>query len=173
VSLLNDGKYGHDIHENVMRLTLLRSSTLPDHEADQGLHTFTYALLPHSGCWGTETQAAAYALNNPILLLNSNDQSTAKPPASLTFPLIESDRSNVIIETVKASEDGSGIVYRLYESQRHRGEVWLWLGYPVKAVWRTNFLEEKHSKLTVDDNHAVTLTIKPYEIVTLLVIREE
>jgi hypothetical protein len=36
VSLLNDCKYGHDIRDNVMRLSLLRSPTSPDPEADQG-----------------------------------------------------------------------------------------------------------------------------------------
>ena len=36
VSLLNDCKYGHDIRDNVMRLSLLRTPTMPDPEADQG-----------------------------------------------------------------------------------------------------------------------------------------
>jgi alpha-mannosidase len=46
VSLLNDCKYGHDIKDNVIRLTLLKSATYPDVEADQGEHVFTYSLLP-------------------------------------------------------------------------------------------------------------------------------
>ncbi len=51
VSLLNDCKYGHDIQDNVMRLSLLRSPTMPDPEADQGEHRFAYSLLPHAGGW--------------------------------------------------------------------------------------------------------------------------
>ncbi|MFQ5594987.1 MAG: alpha-mannosidase, partial [Anaerolineae bacterium] len=46
VSLLNDCKYGHDIHDNVIRLTLLRSPTDPDPQADWGEHHFMYSLLP-------------------------------------------------------------------------------------------------------------------------------
>ena len=59
VSLLNDCKYGHDIggtnhrYGNVMRLSLLRSPTYPDPEADQGEHRFIYSLLPHAGGWET------------------------------------------------------------------------------------------------------------------------
>ncbi len=49
VSLLNDCKYGHDIHDNVMRITLLRSPTMPDPMADFGEHQFKYSLYPHDG----------------------------------------------------------------------------------------------------------------------------
>ena len=49
VALLNDCKYGYDIHGNVMRLSLLRSPGWPDPESDQGAHRFSYALFPHAG----------------------------------------------------------------------------------------------------------------------------
>ena len=76
VSLLNDCKYGHDIHGNVMRLSLLRSPTYPDPEADQGEHRFTYSLLPHAGGWEAGTVAEAYALNDPLVVwgLGTRDQ---------------------------------------------------------------------------------------------------
>ena len=35
VALLNDSKHGYDIHDSVMRLSLLRGPTHPDPEADQ------------------------------------------------------------------------------------------------------------------------------------------
>ena len=38
VSLLNDCKYGHDIKDNVIRISLLRSPSDPDPEADRGEH---------------------------------------------------------------------------------------------------------------------------------------
>ena len=66
VSLLNDCKYGYDIHDNVMRLTLLKSATSPDPEADQGEHAFTYSLYPHLGDWREGTVAQAASLNVPL-----------------------------------------------------------------------------------------------------------
>ena len=48
-SLINESKYGYDAVGNVLRLTLLRSPTWPDPDADQGHHHFSYALYPHSG----------------------------------------------------------------------------------------------------------------------------
>ena len=56
VSLLNDCKYGHDVLDNVIRLTLLRGTTFPDPEADRGEHHFIYSLLPHPGSWYSVSQ---------------------------------------------------------------------------------------------------------------------
>ncbi|XHR29446.1 MAG: alpha-mannosidase [Chthoniobacteraceae bacterium] len=67
VALLNDCKYGYDIHENVMRLSLLRSPTAPDPTADRGRHLFTYALLPHMGDLRQgRVIEEAYCLNAPL-----------------------------------------------------------------------------------------------------------
>ncbi len=51
LSVLNQDKYGYDAVGNVLRLTLLRSPTWPDPDADQGEHHFHYALYPHAGTW--------------------------------------------------------------------------------------------------------------------------
>lgn len=67
VSLLNDCKYGYDIKDSVMRLSLLRAPSWPDVAADRGEHYFTYALYPHEGSWqqaGTVREAAL--LNEPL-----------------------------------------------------------------------------------------------------------
>ena len=68
VALLNDCKYGYDIHDNVMRLTLLKSATYPDPEADQGEHLMTYSLLPHGRLARRSVLAEAYDLNDPLIL---------------------------------------------------------------------------------------------------------
>ena len=47
-SLINESKYGYDAKDNVLRLSLLRSPTWPDPEADRGHHHFSYALYPHA-----------------------------------------------------------------------------------------------------------------------------
>jgi alpha-mannosidase len=49
VALLNDCKYGYDVKGDVLRLSLLRASTMPDPVADRGEHRFRYALVPHGG----------------------------------------------------------------------------------------------------------------------------
>ena len=67
VSLLNNCKYGHDIKDNVIRLTLLKSATHPDPVQDQGEQNFTYSLLPHKGDFiEADTVKAAYSFKSTI-----------------------------------------------------------------------------------------------------------
>jgi alpha-mannosidase len=161
VSLLNDCKYGHDIKDNVIRLSLLRSPTAPDPQADQGQHHFAYSLLPHAGRWNEATVAAAYSLNDPLLVVEGNGQQ-----GQAIKPLISVDQPNIVIETVKQAEDGCGIIVRLYESQRKRGEVVLTTSFSLNKVWQTNLLEENETALAPDGNR-VRFPVKPYQIATL------
>jgi alpha-mannosidase len=161
VSLLNDCKYGHDIKDNVIRLSLLRGPIIPDPEADQGEHHFVYSLLPHAGHWNETTIAAAYALNNPLLVVEGNGQK-----GQSTGSFIAVDQPNVVIETVKQAEDGNGVIVRLYESRRKRGEIVLTTNFALDKVWQTNLLEENETALTPEGNR-VRFLIKPYQIVTL------
>ncbi|MCP4543742.1 MAG: alpha-mannosidase [Chloroflexi bacterium] len=165
VSLLNDCKYGHDVQDNVLRISLLRSSTEPDPQADAGEHHFTYSLLPHAGPWDEITIAAAYAMNNPLIVSRGSKHPSVSAPQSL----IHVDRPNVVIETVKQAEDGDGIVVRMYESQRQREPVTLSVGFDLAKAWRTNLLEENQIPLEPNGN-SVTLFLKPYEIITLRLV---
>ncbi len=162
VSLLNDCKYGHDVRANVLRISLLRSPTLPDPMADWGEHRFTYSLLPHAGVWVGETLAAAYALNDPLIAFQPEEH---LPPADLP-PLVVADRPNVVIETIKQAEDGRGLIVRLYEAHRCRGAVTLHMGFDLTAAWRTNLLEEDVEPLP-HDKRSLKLQLRPFEIVTL------
>jgi alpha-mannosidase len=167
VSLMNDCKYGHDIHNNVMRISLLRSSTTPDPEADQGKHTFAYSILPHSGPWDERTIAAAYALNDPAIAVRCERTETEATVDPVT--LFSVDSPNVVVETVKRAEDGDGVIVRLYEAQRRRNQVKLSAAFPLAGAWRTNIMEEKQADLSVQGN-SVTFSVKPYEIVTLRLV---
>ncbi len=72
----------------------------------------------------------------------------------------------MIIETVKRAEDGDGIIVRLYESQRKRGQVQVKVGGVVDSAWATNLLEENESALSVE-NDSILLNLKPFQIMTL------
>lgn len=59
ISLLNDCKYGHSVHNGEMALTLIKSGTEPNPVADQEMHVFTNmaqrgdrsaGVLPESAC---------------------------------------------------------------------------------------------------------------------------
>lgn len=68
VALLNNCKYGYDIHDGVMRLTLIKSGIFPYPNADQEIHRFTYALYPHAGDFRAgRVVREAYDLNCPLI----------------------------------------------------------------------------------------------------------
>lgn len=166
VSLLNDCKYGHDVRDNVMRISLLRGTTMPDPIADLGEHRFTYSLLPHQGRWDIATIPAAYAVNDPLIIYQPE---SAAPVREIPASLIAVDRPHIIIETIKQAEDGSGVIVRLYEAHRSRGWVTLQTGFEITAAWWTNLLEENQEELAVEDG-MVRLYVRPYEICTLRLI---
>ena len=190
VSLLNDCKYGHDIHDNIIRLTLLRSPTVPDPEADQGEHEFAYRLLPHAGGVGEATSAAAYGLNDPLVVydrwgkveLGASLTHSQPPPQAgdgwgevniaHSRCLLSITPTNAIIETVKLAEDGRGLIVRLYESQRRRGPVEVICGFPLSDAWITNLLEENQVQVPVSDTR-LELHLNPFQIVTLRLVPGE
>ncbi len=164
VSVLNDCKYGHDVRDNVMRISLLRSPTDPDPEADQGEHRFAYSLLPHAGSLGEPTIAAGYALNDRLIVAEGQKGGGAGGQS-----LIAVDRPNIVVETVKQAEDGNGIIVRFYESLRQRGPVTLTASFELAEALHTNLLEENQAALQPSGN-SVTLWVKPYQIVTLRLV---
>ncbi len=168
VSLINDCKYGHDIHGNTIRLTLLRGTTVPDPEADLGKQVFKYSLFPHQGSWDENTIKQAYLVNNPILVWESKTQNGIKAEP---FSLVSIDQPNLVIETVKKAQDGKGLIIRLYESQRCRGSFTLQAGFPVKKAFRANILEENQESLKIEGNQ-ITGSYQPYQIITLRIVPE-
>ncbi len=176
VSLLNDCKYGHDIQANVMRISLLRGSTVPDPEADQGEHRFAYSLLPHAGGWGEATIGAAYALNDPLIVYPTKGRLARRTmegpllvPHSGPWSFVTTDQPHIVVETIKRAEEGHGLIVRFYESQRRRGPATLTAGFDLAQVWRTNLLEENQVELA-PEGPSVSLFVKPYEIVTLRLV---
>jgi alpha-mannosidase len=164
VALLNDCKYGYDIHNNVMRLSLLRAPISPDPKADRGRHQFTYSLLPHSGDFreaGVIQQA--YSLNVPLLVRQVAPQPGTLGPEHSFF---STDRQGVIIESIKNAEDGNGLILRLYEAWGSRGSVKVSTTLPVKTVYRTDLLERPIEAVQCAGN-AVRCDLKPFEISTL------
>ena len=168
IALLNDGKYGYDIHGNVMRLTLLKSGIMPDPNADQGQHRFTYSLLPHVGDWRAgEVLAHAAALDSPLQVREAPASSGGV--ARDRFTLVTCDRPGVVIDTVKPANDGRGLIVRLYEGHGTRGPATLRFAHDVAEATECNLLEEAIGSLERFDARRVALAVQPYELKTVRV----
>ena len=161
VALLNDCKYGYDVRGDVLRLSLIKSATMPDRVADQGEHRFTYALLPHLGDTRVDVRAEAYALNFPPRLVSGMGRGQG-----VSEPLVQCATARAVIETVKPAEDGNGVIVRLFDAHNTRGGIRLAVHESVSSVARVGLLEDGGTTLPIENGH-VTLNLLPCEIVTL------
>jgi alpha-mannosidase len=164
-SILNDCKYGYDTHDNVMRLTLLKSATSPDPEADQGEHRFTYSLYPHSGDWRSGTVAQAASLNVPLKAVALGAQQGRLPAM---WSLVSSTAANVVIDTVKKAEDDDSLVVRVYEAHGQRGSAMLTFGRQLTAAVECNLMEEDERPVQWQGT-TLSFDYLPYQIRTLKV----
>lgn len=159
VALMNDCKYGYDVKDNVMRISLLRSGRQPDHLQDLGRHQFTYALLPHKGDFveGGVVESA-YTLNNPLDVY----EGMSKEPCGSFFT---SDNEQIEIDAVKKSEDGRYLVIRFHDFAGARQQVEIKPSFAYKA-WAESDLMERPLSVFSDDK--VAMELHPYEIKTIL-----
>ncbi|MBC8135039.1 MAG: alpha-mannosidase [Fibrella sp.] len=171
VSLLNDCKYGGCVRENDMRLTLIKSGIYPDPEADQGLHHFTYAILPHTGDFRNETVDEAHAVNYPLLTQFIRKSDKRKTPAlPRAYALASVNDQGLVIDAIKRAEDGNGYIVRLYDAFNTRGAATLTLGFDVAEAFETDLLEDNGDPLTITGDGDIAFSYHPHEIKTFRVV---
>lgn len=155
VSLLNDCKYGYDIKDNVMRLTLLKGAIYPNPEADLGTHEFTYSIYPHNGALiETQTVQAAWSLNDPLLVGTEELLETSL----FTF----SGSEYFEIDAIKESEDKKGIVLRIHDFSGGRQEINIKPNFDYSKVYETNLMEE----ICDSEVDLSKVEINPFEVKT-------
>ncbi|GHV70778.1 alpha-mannosidase [Spirochaetia bacterium] len=176
VSLLNDSKYGYDIHDGVMRLTLLKSGIDPNPTADQEIHHFTYSLYPHAGTWKEGgTHAMARRLNSALLA--HVEESPHGGDLENEYSFVELNRDNVMIEVIKKAEDNDDIILRLYEYQNKRTEAVLKFHDSYRKIYECDLLERPleasllETSFLGENADRVNLLVQPYEIKTLRLVR--
>lgn len=162
VSLLNNCKYGHDIKDNVMRLTLLKSATHPDPVQDQGEQNFTYSLLPHSGDFiDGNTVKHAYELNQPLKSIKGMLKSEVKKQ------LFKFNDANILVDAIKKAEDEDMIIIRFHDYSGSRQNVSIDSDYEITGWIETNLMEKPIENLR--NEKSINVVVNPYEIKTLMI----
>ncbi len=166
-SLLNEAKYGYDAVGNTLRLTLLRSSTWPDPDADRGREHFSYALYPHAGGWKQAlTERHGYEYNYAL-----RAEQVAAHAGSL--PLEHSYASvtpeNVVLTAVKKAEDSNSLIFRVVEWAGKQSDVTFTVPAGATAATETNLMEKPAGSPLALSGDQVTAHISPYEILTVRV----
>jgi alpha-mannosidase len=164
VSLLNDCKYGHDIRDGHMRLTLLKSGMEPNDRADRGHHEFTYSLYPHAGDWKQgKTVQMAHCVNVPLYAAVCRGNNDGILPEAASMMQISCD--NVILDTVKKAEDSDEIIVRMYEFCNRRTRAEFTFIRELLEVTECNLMEKPLAGVQHQGNR-FDFEIKPYEIKT-------
>lgn len=147
-------------------------------------HGLRYALYPHLGDHVVgQVVRQGYELNVPLRAVHAGsdgDGADVAPTGCSTNPILTLSEHTVVCDTVKAAEDGSGIVFRLYEHAGAQVDVNIKFGMNLSEVREVNLLEQPLPDATAGplvltplDNAlpgaTVSLRFLPYEIKTLLV----
>ncbi len=171
-AIINDCKYGYDAKENLMRLTLIKSGIFPNPNADQGVHEFTYALLPHKGDHrkGRVIEAAEKLNNESLGYLNKLGIDYSELVSSM---IRFEDADGVYVGAFKMAEDQTGVVVRLYEGHGVEKEVKaiIFENMPVviKSVKECDLLEKdmvSDLKYSHEDRE-ISFALNAYEIKTI------
>jgi len=166
-SIINDCKYGYDIHDSHMRITLMRAPTMPDPTGDHGINTFKYEFHPHNGDWRFDTVQRANAFNIPPVAMYNAEATDGKLENE---QFITIDKKNVSLEAFKVAQDGNGYIIRFVEDEQARGNVTVNLGIDFTKVIETNMIEENKEEIKCEGN-SFTFFTKPYEVKTFRIIK--
>lgn len=167
VSLLNDCKYGHDVHDGLMMLSLLRSPTDPNPVADQGEMLCTYSLLPHAGSLAqSDTVKQAYLLNQPMTAVKASGERNLIPTE---YSAINVDNECLVCDTVKEEEHGEGTIVRLYECKNTRGKATLTTAIKADKAYLCDLMESELQEIEIKDGK-IELDFKGFEIITVKLI---
>jgi alpha-mannosidase len=166
-SLINNSKYGYDGVGNVLRLTLLRSPTSPDPQADQGMQHFSYGLYPHAGDWkqaGTVEHGYEF---NYLLTATVVAPHAGALPGTYSYASVSSP--DVILTAMKKAEDSNALILRMYESGGKSEQVKVRLPVGATRASVTNLMEQEDGAAVPLSDSTATVSIHPYEILTLKV----
>lgn len=138
--LLNDCKYGFDVLNSEMRISLVRSPIYAFHGprkvesaknhlyTDQGRHEIRLGLFPHGKVMTEINFDLAEKLNNPPIVYFSNYHEGSLPSTS---SFITPSPGNIFVGAAKMAEENDRIILRLFESAGKRTDCKV--GFPLSG----------------------------------------
>ncbi len=157
VAVLNNGRYGHAIQGDAVRVTLQRSPKWPDPTADRGQHATTVSLFPHGGDRRVVT-VEAERLNEPVRLV-AGVREEPMPP------LLAIDDLRLEASALKRSDDRCGdLILRVFERTGQRACLDL-TNIASARITATDLLE---TPAETDSFKATTgqTSVQPFALVT-------
>lgn len=187
IALLNRGLPEYEIlpENNTIALTLFRSvgwlarGDLLTRIGDAGPVIFTpdaqclrqmsfeYALYFHQGdCWQGEVYEQAKRFNNGLKIVKT-DQHKGDLEANHEFLNLDTENNSLQITACKRSEDGDGIILRLFNSSEKDEKGILTTAYNISSAYYVNLNEEVEKEIEIIEKNILSIKVGPKEIITL------
>ncbi len=180
VSLLNDCKYGFDVANDVMRMTLLRSAGYPFRLrtgfglppvggsegllTDQGTHEAAYALYPHASDFKKAgTARKGYEFNYPLATV-TEPAHRGRLPKEMSF--VSAGPEDIVLTVFKKAEESDDVVLRLYETSGRAAKANVELAWTPLVAVTTNLLETTGRKIHTAGRR-IDLEVSGSEIATI------
>jgi alpha-mannosidase len=127
--------------------------------ADNGVQKFTYAFYAWEGSFiDSDVVRQGYELNVTPYVTRGRVQ---------TFEALQIDKKNVILETMKPAEDGSGdIILRFYEAAGAAVTSRITINWKAERAWLCDMLEHPREELGIPER-GLRLPFGTFEIKTI------
>ena len=121
-ALLNDNTYSSSVKDGTIFQTVLRSPIYGDHGGprsneseytDQGRKDFNYAIMPVYDSWAPVIKAARQLNKGATNIIENWHEGKLMDK---TYKALDISADNIVLSAIKRSEDGKGLVIRLYET---------------------------------------------------------
>ncbi len=165
ITVLSSVKYGFDVTDNRIRMTLLRSSYEPDPVPERGRYEFTFSLYPHVGELNPSKLIRIGNEFNYQLIPYVTDIHRGRFDKSME--IISAEPENAVVSIMKKAEDNDDIILRLYETDGKDTLAKITLNIPCGSYVETDLLEQPIGEEKQIVGKSISLELKPYEIKTL------
>ena len=165
-AFLTEAKYGFSVRDRAVGLSLLRSPTNPDPQADRGIHRMRFAVGEYvaaagAGAGRLSTPAEAESMFSVLPLCMTGE--AARVPFRLG-PL-----GSLVPSSVKPLENGKGYLIRFHETAGMEGSVEIAFDGDPADVSLGNLLEDRLSELPRPAAGRRRLDYGRYSILTVMV----
>ena len=144
-ALITDSKYGFRLAEDVLSVSLINTSSIPDPYPERGIHAITLFVALTDGC-PTRLKRTAETLVRPL---------TAVPTAAHAGPLaprqslLGFEAAHSVLTSARIAEDGA-LALRLYEAGGEADRVSVTAPFPVARACLTDLNGAALAEAAVD-----------------------
>ena len=133
--------------------------------------TFEYAIYPHVGHYDKGGVLKAADKFNHHVMPFITDKHEGSLPLKKSYIEVIDPSDNVRVTSIKRSEDGKGLIIRMYNGGETEAPIQIALGVKGLGAKTTNFLEEEKAPLTIDQG-TIAMVVGAKSIETIYIETE-